>query len=77
MFRTRFELGNAFPTLPDVDESPTAFVVAVATVDQAWKEQFVQGFPDVGPQVRATRGFTLGYNAVRDARCHTAWTDVH
>ncbi|CAM9333225.1 unnamed protein product [Ectocarpus sp. 4 AP-2014] len=50
VFRTRFELGTALPTLPEDDGIPAAFVVAVATVDQAWAEQSVQGFPDVGPQ---------------------------
>lgn len=35
-----------------VDSDGAVFVVAVASVDQAWGARRVKGSPDIGPQVR-------------------------
>lgn len=56
MFRDRFEFDA-----PEGDggepgfAGDTAFVVAVATVDQSWRDKVLKVWPDVGPQVRCGR----------------------
>lgn len=66
-FRERFDLEQATPGGVKLqvhvgegggedggkgDGAGAAFVVAVASVDQAWGAQLAKGSPDVGPQVR-------------------------